>query len=153
MYRILHTLAFELARLDPAARTSVVAELKTDLRLNDLNLSQQVDRLLITPLRASAESVDASQIVLVLDGLDECAKMVDLIGPQFLGALVTAISAFQQRKVKALCPSSTREPREKSNHDYTHRDRRRLIKPNQRRQVASPKNQNANRIKQHQERR
>ena len=64
---IFPTLAFQLAHAYPAFRSNLVRAVQSDPRITDESLHNQMDKLLVQPLKSSGIST-----VIVIDGLDEC---------------------------------------------------------------------------------
>ncbi|KAH7087259.1 hypothetical protein BKA62DRAFT_206441 [Auriculariales sp. MPI-PUGE-AT-0066] len=92
-YNIIHTMVFELARVHDAARTTILKAFEDDPRLPELNLDEQVTRLLIEPLRAVSAASSNSRIVLLLDALDECDDPAAFIADGCLGRLIPALGS------------------------------------------------------------
>ena len=63
---IFPTLAFQLAHAYPAFRSKLVCAVKSDPQIVDKSLHEQMDRLLVQPLKSSGIST-----VIVIDGIDE----------------------------------------------------------------------------------
>ncbi|KAH7098148.1 hypothetical protein BKA62DRAFT_812061, partial [Auriculariales sp. MPI-PUGE-AT-0066] len=91
LYDIVHTLAFELARVHETARAIIVQALAHDARLNQLNIDEQVNRLLLEPLRAIATASSKGSVVLIMDALDECDNPAALVGDGCLAKLIPSL--------------------------------------------------------------
>ncbi|KAH7096315.1 hypothetical protein BKA62DRAFT_662904, partial [Auriculariales sp. MPI-PUGE-AT-0066] len=91
LYDIVHTLAFELARVHETARAIIIKALERDARLNQLNIDEQVNRLIFEPLCAIFAASRNGPIVLVLDALDECNDPAALVGDGCLAKLIPAL--------------------------------------------------------------
>ncbi|KAH7098049.1 hypothetical protein BKA62DRAFT_623141 [Auriculariales sp. MPI-PUGE-AT-0066] len=91
LYDIVHTLAFELARVHETARAIIIKALERDARLHQLNIDEQVNRLLFEPLCAIFAASRSGPIVLVLDALDECNDPAALVGDGCLAKLIPAL--------------------------------------------------------------
>ncbi|KAH7096338.1 hypothetical protein BKA62DRAFT_513418 [Auriculariales sp. MPI-PUGE-AT-0066] len=92
LYSIIHTLAFELARVHHAARTSILQAFENDSRIHELNLDRQTDQLLLQPLRAVAASDSVANIIIVLDALDECDNPAGLVGDGCLAKIIPVLN-------------------------------------------------------------
>ncbi|KAH7098430.1 hypothetical protein BKA62DRAFT_622629 [Auriculariales sp. MPI-PUGE-AT-0066] len=110
LYNIVHTLAFELARVNAAARTAILKAFERDPRLHELNLNEQVEHLLLEPLKAVSMANSDARIVLILDALDECDNPAALVGDGCLAKLIPALSCRDAiGKVKVLLTSRPME--------------------------------------------
>ncbi|KAH7096324.1 hypothetical protein BKA62DRAFT_760675 [Auriculariales sp. MPI-PUGE-AT-0066] len=106
IYDIVHTLAFELARVHETARAIIVTALECDARLHQLNIDEQVNRLLFEPLCAIFAASRKGPVVLVLDALDECNDPAALVGDGCLAKLIPALCGQSgTRKVKLFLTS------------------------------------------------
>ncbi|KAH7096316.1 hypothetical protein BKA62DRAFT_644473, partial [Auriculariales sp. MPI-PUGE-AT-0066] len=91
IHTIIHTLASELARVSEAARTVILQALESHPQIHDLNLDQQVNLLLLEPLRAISAGSNGVATVLILDALDECDDPAALVGDGCLAKLIPAL--------------------------------------------------------------
>ncbi|KAH7090936.1 hypothetical protein BKA62DRAFT_93057 [Auriculariales sp. MPI-PUGE-AT-0066] len=89
---IIHTLAFELARVHDAARASILQAFERDPLIHELNLDRQVDELLLQPLRVVAAEDSASSTIIVLDALDECDNTLGLVGDGCLAKIIPVLN-------------------------------------------------------------
>ncbi|KAH7098190.1 hypothetical protein BKA62DRAFT_773665 [Auriculariales sp. MPI-PUGE-AT-0066] len=94
LYGILHTLAFELARVHHAARASIPQAFESDPHIHELNLDKQVDKLLLQPLLAVSAADSAASTIIVLDALDECDNPEDCLGKVKLFLTSRLLHAF-----------------------------------------------------------
>ncbi|KAH7096318.1 hypothetical protein BKA62DRAFT_662910 [Auriculariales sp. MPI-PUGE-AT-0066] len=91
LHTIIHTLASELARVHEAARTVILQALESHSQIHDLNLDQQVNLLLLEPLKAISASGTGAATVLILDALDECDNPAALVGDGCLAKLIPVL--------------------------------------------------------------
>ncbi|KAH7099358.1 hypothetical protein BKA62DRAFT_659804, partial [Auriculariales sp. MPI-PUGE-AT-0066] len=101
---IICTLSYTLARHSPAARACVTAAVRQDQDIAELNHSVQVKRLLTDPINAITSSLDESAII-IIDALDECEDVSELVGSDILGAMFPIICASARGAVKLLITS------------------------------------------------
>ncbi|KAH7096332.1 hypothetical protein BKA62DRAFT_644485, partial [Auriculariales sp. MPI-PUGE-AT-0066] len=92
LYSIIHTLAFELARVHDAARASILRAFERDPCIHELSLDRQVDQLLLQPLRAVAAANSTASTIIVLDALDECDNPAGLVGDGCLAKIIPALN-------------------------------------------------------------
>ncbi|KAH7097991.1 hypothetical protein BKA62DRAFT_759598 [Auriculariales sp. MPI-PUGE-AT-0066] len=92
LYGIIHTLAFELARVHPTARASILQAFERDPRIHELNIDIQVDQLLLQPLQAIASADSEASTVIVLDALDECDNPEGLVGDGCLAKIIPVLN-------------------------------------------------------------
>ncbi|KAH7101745.1 hypothetical protein BKA62DRAFT_618388, partial [Auriculariales sp. MPI-PUGE-AT-0066] len=92
LHTIIHTLASELARFHEAARMVILQALESHSQIHDLNLDQQVNLLLLEPLKAMSAGSNGVATVLILDALDECDNPAALVGDGCLAKLIAALS-------------------------------------------------------------
>lgn len=82
-FLVFTTIAFQLACRYPEFHSCLTKVLKTDPDIVGLNLETQLDKLVIEPLRAAANAISSSPVVVVIDALDECgtyrAQMMSLL--------------------------------------------------------------------------
>ncbi|KAH7090940.1 hypothetical protein BKA62DRAFT_788072 [Auriculariales sp. MPI-PUGE-AT-0066] len=130
LYGIIHTLAFELARVHDAARASILQAFERDPRIHELNLDRQVDQLLLQPLQRLQAST-----VIVLDALDECDNPEGLVGDGCLAKIIPVLNEsaslgkiklfLTSRPLRAICagmqPFKDRLGREVKLHDIQQR--------------------------------
>ncbi|KAH7099449.1 hypothetical protein BKA62DRAFT_306347 [Auriculariales sp. MPI-PUGE-AT-0066] len=103
---IIHTLAFELARVHHAARASILQALERDPRIHELNLDGQVDQLLLQPLRAVVAADSAATTIIILDALDECDNLAGLVGDGCLAKIIPVLNeSASLGKIKLLLTS------------------------------------------------
>ncbi|KAH7094062.1 hypothetical protein BKA62DRAFT_663303 [Auriculariales sp. MPI-PUGE-AT-0066] len=107
VHRVLHTLVFQLAQLDHAARATVLGFLDANPDLESVTLSDQVNGMLIKPLE-NIPADKSNKLVILIDALDECSNVKSLVGGQFLSSVINALSSMSGR-VKLLL-TSRREP-------------------------------------------
>ncbi|KAH7099228.1 hypothetical protein BKA62DRAFT_806724, partial [Auriculariales sp. MPI-PUGE-AT-0066] len=91
LYNIVHTLAFELARVHEVARATIVKAFERDPRLHELRLNDQVNYLLVEPLRAVSLVNPNVTTIIILDALDECDNVAGLVGDGCLAMLIPAL--------------------------------------------------------------
>ncbi|KAH7090900.1 hypothetical protein BKA62DRAFT_94781 [Auriculariales sp. MPI-PUGE-AT-0066] len=106
-HRVLHTLVFQLAQLDHAARATVRGFLDAEPNLGSVTLSDQVVGMLIKPLEAMPAD-KSNRLVILIDALDECSDVERLVGGAFLSSVINALPSMSGR-VKLLL-TSRREP-------------------------------------------
>ena len=80
---IFPTLAFQLAHAYPAFRSKLVRAVQSDPQIMDDSLHNQMDQLLVQPLKSSGIST-----VIIIDGLDECKD------EQPTSAILTVLEKF-----------------------------------------------------------
>ena len=73
-FLVFTTIAYQLARQYRPFRRHLTRILKADPDIVQLTLERQLERLLIEPLRAVADDIGPSPVVVVIDALDECGK-------------------------------------------------------------------------------
>ncbi|KAH7096322.1 hypothetical protein BKA62DRAFT_775251 [Auriculariales sp. MPI-PUGE-AT-0066] len=88
---VIHTLAIQLARAHETARILILEALESHPQIHDLNLDQQVNLLLLEPLRAMSAGSSGVATVLILDALDECDDPEALVGDGCLAKLIPAL--------------------------------------------------------------
>ncbi|KAH7098146.1 hypothetical protein BKA62DRAFT_380705 [Auriculariales sp. MPI-PUGE-AT-0066] len=91
LQNIIHTLAFELARAHEKARIAILKVFEDHPKLCDLNLDEQVNHLLLEPLKAISAAHTGVTTVLILDALDECDNAAALVGDGCLAKLIPAL--------------------------------------------------------------
>ncbi|KAF8684577.1 WD40 repeat-like protein [Rhizoctonia solani] len=69
--RIIPTISYQLARYSPAFQSSLCAILETDPDAGTLNVAQQFEKLVTTPL-LEVKGAIPDNVVVVIDALDEC---------------------------------------------------------------------------------
>ncbi|KAF8328266.1 uncharacterized protein EI90DRAFT_2926916, partial [Cantharellus anzutake] len=70
--RVIHTLAFQLARFNPIIGAELAAHIENSPGISTSSLDMQFKHLLEEPLTKLAGNRDMGPIVIVLDALDEC---------------------------------------------------------------------------------
>ena len=68
------TIAYQLAIKYPHFRHSLNEMLKTDPDVAGLTLDRQLEKLVVQPIRAVANSLGPTPVVVIVDGVDECAN-------------------------------------------------------------------------------
>jgi hypothetical protein len=100
--RIVPTLAHELASLHPTMMKHMVDSVASFSNPSLRHVGQQIERLLVEPLRKSHPS--HSPLVFVVDGINDCQKLDASAGGSLLSLLLSAISKMD--KVKILLSTS-----------------------------------------------
>ncbi|KAG7091358.1 hypothetical protein E1B28_010400 [Marasmius oreades] len=99
------TLAYQIGVRVPGFRAQLISNVKKDNDIGEKKLSEQFEKLLVEPLRAQF-SHQASPVILIIDGLDECCGReengTDKLGI-FFGALIQCVQAIQSMKVLISC--------------------------------------------------
>ena len=73
-FLVFTTIAYQLACRYPAFHRRLTEALKADPEIVQLTLEKQLEKLVIEPLRAAADEMDPSPVVVIIDALDECGK-------------------------------------------------------------------------------
>jgi hypothetical protein len=76
--RIFPTIAYNLARNYPPLALTILKALKNDPDVANRTIKQQFTDLVVKPIRESATELAGRPIVVVIDGLDECANQPDV---------------------------------------------------------------------------
>jgi hypothetical protein len=76
--RIFPTIAYNLARNYPPLAFTILEALKNDPDVANRTLNHQFTELVVKPIRAAAEQLTGQSIVVVIDGLDECANQTEV---------------------------------------------------------------------------
>ncbi|KAH7090886.1 hypothetical protein BKA62DRAFT_834997 [Auriculariales sp. MPI-PUGE-AT-0066] len=101
--RVFHTLIYQLAQLDHAARAIILGFLDANPDLESVTLSDQVNGMLIKPLEAIPAD-KLNKLVILIDALDECSDVERLVGGAFLSSVINALPSMSGR-VKLLLTS------------------------------------------------
>lgn len=82
-FLIFTTIAYQLATRYQSFNSHLTATLKADPDVVGLTLEKQLEKLVIEPLCAAADSIGSSPVVIIIDALDECgnyrAQMMSLL--------------------------------------------------------------------------
>jgi hypothetical protein len=73
-FRFFTTIAYQLAIKYPRFRHSLNEMLKTDPDVAGLTLDRQLEKLVVEPIRAAADDMGPTPIVVIIDAVDECAN-------------------------------------------------------------------------------
>jgi hypothetical protein len=76
--RIFPTIAYSLARDRPPLTSAILRALKNDPDAADRTIEQQFTDLVVKPIRESVTELAGRPVVVVIDGLDECANQSDV---------------------------------------------------------------------------
>ena len=76
--RIFPTIAYNLARNYPPLAHTILRALKNDPDAANRTIKQQFTDLVVKPIRESATQLAGRPVVVVIDGLDECANQTDV---------------------------------------------------------------------------
>jgi hypothetical protein len=68
------TIAYQLAIKHPQFRHSLNETLKTDPDIAGLTLDRQLEKLVVEPIRAAADDMGPTPVVVIVDAVDECAN-------------------------------------------------------------------------------
>jgi hypothetical protein len=102
-FNVIHTFAYELATADARIRPHVLSAVRSPPDIMHCPMTEQIERLLATPLR---QAQSGRTLVLVIDALDEC----DRIDRVKSGALIPLLADVLRSLPVKLLVTSRQEP-------------------------------------------
>jgi hypothetical protein len=102
-FNVIHTFAYELATVDARIRPHVLSAVRSPPDIMHCPMTEQIERLLATPLR---QAQSGRTLVLVIDALDEC----DRIDRVESGALILLLADVLRSLPVKLLVTSRQEP-------------------------------------------
>jgi hypothetical protein len=73
-FLVFTTIAYQLATRYPQFRQSLTNILKADPDVVGLTLEMQLEKLVVEPMRAAADEIGSTPVIVVIDALDECSN-------------------------------------------------------------------------------
>ncbi|KAH7096219.1 hypothetical protein BKA62DRAFT_834131 [Auriculariales sp. MPI-PUGE-AT-0066] len=96
VHRVLYTLVYQLVKLDPVARATILGFLDSNPDLESVTLTDQVNGMLIKSLEAIPAD-KFNKLVILIDALDECSDVERLVGGGFLSSVINSLPSMSGR--------------------------------------------------------